>query len=432
MSYNTQQSQHLFSQAQSHIPGGVNSPVRAFKGVGGTPLFIDHAKGAYLYDVDGNRYLDFVGSWGPMILGHSAPEIISAVSERMQKGLSFGAPTAIETEMAEQVCKLIPSMDMVRMVNSGTEATMSAIRLARGFTGRDKIVKFEGCYHGHVDALLVKAGSGALTLGTPSSPGIPKSVTEHTLTLNYNDIEELETCFKQSGEQLACVIIEPVAGNMNCIPAQPEFLARLRELCDEYKVVLIFDEVMSGFRVALGGAQQHYDITPDLTCLGKVIGGGLPVGAFGGKQAIMEYLAPLGPVYQAGTLSGNPLAMAAGLAMLKAIQKEGFYYELENNVSQLTQGFKQAAEKAGIAVSTNQAGSMFGLFFTEVSSITSYAQVINECDANLFGQFFHKMLEQGIYLAPSAFEAGFMSYAHTSSDIEFCINAMEQSFVNFS
>lgn len=424
--YQTSLSQQLFNQAQTHIPGGVNSPVRAFKGVGGSPIFIDSAKGAYLYDVDGNRYLDFVGSWGPMILGHSAPEIIDAVTQRMQKGLSFGAPTSIETDMAKEVCKLIPSMDMVRMVNSGTEATMSAIRLARGFSGRDKIAKFEGCYHGHVDALLVKAGSGALTLGTPSSPGIPKSVTEHTLTLNYNDIEELESCFKQSGDELACVIIEPVAGNMNCIPAKPEFLQRLRDLCDEYKVVLIFDEVMSGFRVALGGAQELYGITPDLTCLGKVIGGGLPVGAFGGKQEIMEYLAPLGPVYQAGTLSGNPLAMSAGLAMLKAIQKDGFYAELEKKAAQLTAGFRAAGKKAGIGVSSNQAGSMFGLFFTALPEISTYSEVVNECDANLFGRFFHKMLEKGVYLAPSAFEAGFMSSAHTQADIEHCLELMDR------
>lgn len=430
MSHNTQQSKALFDQAQTHIPGGVNSPVRAFKGVGGSPIFIDSAKGAYLYDVDGNRYLDFVGSWGPMILGHSAPEIIDAVTQRMQKGLSFGAPTSIETDMAKEVCKLIPSMDMVRMVNSGTEATMSAIRLARGFSGRDKIVKFEGCYHGHVDALLVKAGSGALTLGTPSSPGIPKSVTEHTLTLSYNDIEELENCFKQSGDELACVIIEPVAGNMNCIPAKPEFLQRLRDLCDQYKVVLIFDEVMSGFRVALGGAQELYGIKADLTCLGKVIGGGLPVGAFGGKQEIMEYLAPLGPVYQAGTLSGNPLAMSAGLAMLKAIQADGFYAELEQKVVALTTGFKQVAEEAEVNATTNQAGSMFGLFFTELPNITGYNQVVNECDADLFGRFFHKMLEKGVYLAPSAFEAGFMSKAHKPSDIEYCITQMKEVLSN--
>lgn len=424
MSYQTTHSAQLFAQAQQHIPGGVNSPVRAFKGVGGSPIFIDSAKGAYLYDVDGNRYVDFVGSWGPMILGHSAPEILAAVTERMHKGLSFGAPTAIETDMANKVCKLIPSMDMVRMVNSGTEATMSAIRLARGFTGRDKILKFEGCYHGHVDALLVKAGSGALTLGTPSSPGIPQAVTEHTLTLSYNDLEQLETCFAQTGEQLACVIIEPVAGNMNCIPAKPEFLQRLRRLCDEYQVVLIFDEVMSGFRVALGGAQAWYGITPDLTCLGKVIGGGLPVGAFGGKQAIMQYLAPLGPVYQAGTLSGNPLAMSAGLAMLNAIEEDDFYPRLEQKVNQLTDGFKQAAQQAGIRVTTNQAGSMFGLFFSEQTQITQYSQVVNQCDAALFARFFHAMLAQGVYLAPSAFEAGFMSSAHTEQDIADSVAAM--------
>ena len=426
MSYSTSKSQALFESAQQHIPGGVNSPVRAFKGVGGTPIFFEKAKGAYAYDVDGNRYVDYVGSWGPMILGHSAPEILDAIRERMELGLSFGAPTAIESDMASEVCKLIPSMDMIRMVNSGTEATMSAIRLARGYTGRDKLVKFEGCYHGHADALLVKAGSGMLTLGVPTSPGVPASVAEHTITLNYNDLDHVRECFSQMGDQIACVIIEPVAGNMNCIPPSKSFLQGLRELCDVYGIVLIFDEVMSGFRVALGGAQAHYGIVPDMTCLGKVIGGGLPVGAFGGKRAIMEKLAPLGPVYQAGTLSGNPLAMAAGLAMLKAIQKPGVYEQLNARVDRMLDGFKAAADKHGIPFTYNKAGSMFGLFFTELDKVENYQHVLKQCDAQRFGKFFHGMLEQGVYLAPSAFEAGFMSFAHTGDDIEFTIAAADK------
>ena len=426
MSYSTSKSQALFESAQQHIPGGVNSPVRAFKGVGGTPIFFEKAKGAYVYDVDGNRYVDYVGSWGPMILGHSAPQILDAIRERMELGLSFGAPTAIESEMASEVCKLIPSMDMVRMVNSGTEATMSAIRLARGYTGRDKLVKFEGCYHGHSDSLLVKAGSGMLTLGVPTSPGVPASVAEHTITLNYNDLDHVRECFSQLGDQIACVIIEPVAGNMNCIPPSQSFLQGLRELCDVHGIVLIFDEVMSGFRVALGGAQAHYGIVPDMTCLGKVIGGGLPVGAFGGKRAIMEKLAPLGPVYQAGTLSGNPLAMAAGLAMLKEIQKPGVYEQLNARVDRMLAGFKAAADKHGIPFTYNKAGSMFGLFFTELEKVENYQHVLQQCDAQRFGKFFHGMLEQGVYLAPSAFEAGFMSFAHTEDDIDFTIAAADK------
>ena len=417
MSYSISRSEALFEQAQKHIPGGVNSPVRAFKGVGGTPVFFDHAQGAYVFDADGNRYIDYVGSWGPMILGHSAPEILDAVKARMDRGLSFGAPTEIEIEMAEEVCKLIPSMDMVRMVNSGTEATMSAIRLARGFTGRDKLVKFEGCYHGHADSLLVKAGSGALTLGVPTSPGVPASVAEHTITLNYNDTSHLRECFSEIGYDIACVIVEPVAGNMNCIPPSKEFLQTLRELCDIHGVVLIFDEVMSGFRCALGGAQEYYGITPDMTCLGKVIGGGLPVGAFGGKRKIMEHLAPLGPVYQAGTLSGNPLAMAAGLAMLKAIQAPGFYEQLTQRVDTLLTGFKASADQHGIPFTYNSAGSMFGIFFTELESVNTFAEVAQHCDGERFNRFFHGMLAEGVYLAPSSFEAGFMSIAHTEEDI---------------
>ncbi|MCH2042076.1 MAG: glutamate-1-semialdehyde 2,1-aminomutase [Saccharospirillaceae bacterium] len=430
MSYSISQSEQLFAQAQKHIPGGVNSPVRAFKGVGGTPIFFDHAKGAYVHDADGNQYIDYVGSWGPMILGHSAPVIIEAVQAQMVNGLSFGAPTGIETTMASEVCKLIPSMDMVRMVNSGTEATMSAIRLARGFTGRDKLVKFEGCYHGHADSLLVKAGSGMLTLGVPTSPGVPAAVAENTVTLNYNDLDSVKECFAQIGDQVACVIIEPVAGNMNCIPPSKSFLLGLRELCDVHGIVLIFDEVMSGFRVSLGGAQQWYGVTPDMTCLGKVIGGGLPVGAFGGKREIMEYLAPLGPVYQAGTLSGNPLAMAAGLAMLKAIQQPGFYPQLEARVKQMLDGFQAAADKRGIPFSSNSAGSMFGLFFTELDEVTCFKDVAEQCDGERFNQFFHGMLQQGVYLAPSSFEAGFMSIAHSEQDIEATIAAAEHVMTN--
>ena len=426
MSYSISRSEALFEQAQKHIPGGVNSPVRAFKGVGGTPVFFDHAQGAYVFDADGNRYIDYVGSWGPMILGHSAPEILDAVKARMDRGLSFGAPTEIEIEMAEEVCKLIPSMDMVRMVNSGTEATMSAIRLARGFTGRDKLVKFEGCYHGHADSLLVKAGSGALTLGVPTSPGVPASVAEHTITLNYNDTSHLRECFSEIGYDIACVIVEPVAGNMNCIPPSKEFLQTLRELCDIHGVVLIFDEVMSGFRCALGGAQEYYGITPDMTCLGKVIGGGLPVGAFGGKRKIMEHLAPLGPVYQAGTLSGNPLAMAAGLAMLKAIQAPGFYEQLTQRVNTLLAGFKASADQHGIPFTYNSAGSMFGIFFTELESVNTFAEVAQHCDGERFNRFFHGMLAEGVYLAPSSFEAGFMSIAHTEEDISATIAAADK------
>jgi glutamate-1-semialdehyde 2,1-aminomutase len=426
MSYSITQSEALFAQAQKHIPGGVNSPVRAFKGVGGTPIFFDHAKGAYVFDADGNRYIDYVGSWGPMILGHSADEILDAVRARMDKGLSFGAPTAIEIDMAEEVCKLLPSMDMVRMVNSGTEATMSAIRLARGFTGRDKLVKFEGCYHGHADSLLVKAGSGMLTLGVPTSPGVPAAVAANTITLDYKNLDSVKECFAQMADDIACVIIEPVAGNMNCIPPSKSFLQGLRELCTVHGIVLIFDEVMSGFRVALGGAQSYYDIIPDMTCLGKVIGGGLPVGAFGGKRDIMEYLAPLGPVYQAGTLSGNPLAMAAGLAMLRAIQKPGFYDQLTARVQQMLTGFKAAADKYGIPFTHTSAGSMFGLFFTELNEINTFSDVADHCDGARFNAFFHGMLKEGVYLAPSSFEAGFMSIAHTEQDINDTIAAADR------
>ncbi len=407
----------LFSDAKRVIPGGVNSPVRSFNGVGGTPVFIDHALGAHIYDSSGNNYIDYVGSWGPMILGHAHPEVIAAVKQACDKGLSFGAPTEIETLMAQRVCELMPAIDMVRMVSSGTEATMSGIRLARGYTGRDKIVKFEGCYHGHSDALLVKAGSGALTFGVPSSPGVPASVAENTLTLTYNDSESVKDLFEKIGEQIACIIVEPVAGNMNCILPEPGFLETLREVCDRYNSVLIFDEVMTGFRVGLNGAQGLYKVKPDLTTLGKIIGGGMPVGAFGGSRKIMEHLAPLGPVYQAGTLSGNPVAMAAGLKTLELIAQPGFYQALSAKTEKLTSGLKQRASQAGIALTTNSVGGMFGLFFSAEQQVTRFAQVM-QCDQNLFKQFFHQMLEQGIYLAPSAFEAGFVSAAHSDEDLE--------------
>jgi glutamate-1-semialdehyde 2,1-aminomutase len=417
----------LFSDAKRVIPGGVNSPVRSFSGVGGTPVFIDHAKGAYIYDSAGKGYIDYVGSWGPMILGHAHDDVIAAVKQTAEKGLSFGAPTEIETLMAQRVCELMPSIDMVRMVSSGTEATMSAIRLARGYTSRDKIVKFEGCYHGHSDALLVKAGSGALTFGVPSSPGVPASVAENTLTLTYNDSESVKALFAEIGEQIACIIVEPVAGNMNCIPPVPGFLETLREVCDQYNSVLIFDEVMTGFRVGLDGAQGLYNIQPDLTTLGKIIGGGMPVGAFGGSRKIMECLAPIGPVYQAGTLSGNPVAMAAGLKTLELISQPGFYQTLTAKTEKLTSGLKERAAQAGIAMTTNNVGGMFGLFFSTEQQVTSFAQVM-QCDQKLFKRFFHAMLEQGVYLAPSAFEAGFVSAAHSDEDLGKTLDIAEAVF----
>jgi len=396
--------------------------VRAFRGVGGTPVFFNHAEGAYLYDEDGKRYIDYIGSWGPMILGHSDPRIKAALHAQVDLGVGYGAPTAIETEMAKKVCELVPSIELVRMVNSGTEATMSAIRLARGYTGRDKIVKFEGCYHGHVDSLLVKAGSGALTLGVPNSPGIPASLAEHTITLTYNDIDSVRETFKEIGDQVAAIIVEPVAGNMNCIPPVPGFLEGLREVCDEHGTVLIFDEVMTGFRVSLGGAQGYYGITPDLTALGKVIGGGLPVGAFGGKREIMEHISPLGPVYQAGTLSGNPLAMTAGLTTLNAISEPGFHDKLIEKTNKVRDGFKAAADEAGIPLAVQSAGAMFGFFFTKEDSVTRFDQVM-ECDVERFKKFFQGMLAEGVYLAPSAFEAGFVCAALSEEDIEFTIAA---------
>ena len=414
-------STQLFNQAKHVIPGGVNSPVRSFSGVGGTPIFIDHAKGAYIYDNEGNEYVDYVGSWGPMILGHAHPDVIDAVKIAAEKGLSFGAPTEIETQMAQRVCELLPSIELVRMVSSGTEATMSAIRLAKGFTGRNKIVKFEGCYHGHSDALLVKAGSGALTFGVPSSSGVSEAVARDTLTLPYNDEAAVRDLFAQLGKEIACIIVEPVAGNMNCVPPVEGFLEALRDVCDENGSVLIFDEVMTGFRVSLQGAQGFYNVKPDLTTLGKIIGGGMPVGAFGGRRDIMECLAPLGSVYQAGTLSGNPVAMAAGLKTLELIAVPNFHADLTAKTTRLLDGLKDLAKQHCVPLTTNQVGGMFGLFFTEDKNITSFAQVM-ACNQDYFKRFFHGMLEQGIYLAPSAFEAGFVSAAH--DDI-----ALEKTFV---
>lgn len=420
-------SQQLFDEAKDIIPGGVNSPVRAFNGVGGTPLFIKKAEGAYIYDAEDKRYVDYVGSWGPMILGHNHPAILNAVIETAQNGLSFGAPTALEITMAEKVREIVPSMEKLRMVSSGTEATMSAIRLARGYTGRDKILKFEGCYHGHADSLLVKAGSGMLTMGVPSSPGIPDDFAKHTLTVSYNNLDEVKEIFAELGEEIACIIVEPVAGNMNCIPPVEGFLEGLRAVCDEYKSVLIFDEVMTGFRVALGGAQAHYNIVPDLTTLGKVIGGGMPVGAFGGKKEIMDYIAPVGPVYQAGTLSGNPIAMAAGLASLNELCQGNKHQQLSDATEKLAMGFKAAAERNGVSLSINYVGAMFGFFFTEEEKITSYAQA-TACDADKFKRFFHLMLDEGVYLAPSAFEASFLSTAHSEAEIEFTLAAADRCF----
>ncbi|ROR98801.1 glutamate-1-semialdehyde 2,1-aminomutase [Sinobacterium caligoides] len=420
-------SEQLFQRAQQYIPGGVNSPVRAFKAVGGSPVFFERAEGAFLFDADGKRYIDYVQSWGPMIAGHANAEVLNAVVETAKSGLSFGAPTELEITMAEKLCQLMPNMDMVRMVNSGTEATMSAIRLARGYTGRDKIVKFEGCYHGHSDSLLVKAGSGALTLGVPSSPGVPASVADHTVTLTYNDIDSVREAFSQIGDEVACIIVEPVAGNMNCIPPVPGFLEGLREVCDQYGSVLIMDEVMTGFRVSHTGAQGHYGIRADLTTLGKVIGAGMPVGAFGGRREIMECIAPLGPVYQAGTLSGNPVAMAAGLTMLDIIAREGFYEPIFAATRQLVTGLEAEAKAAGIPLTTNHAGSMFGLFFTEEEKITNYQQVMS-CNNERFNQFFHYMLEQGVYLAPASYEAGFVSACHCDNLIEQTLEAAKSAF----
>jgi len=420
-------SESLFERALKVIPGGVNSPVRAFNGVGGTPVFIDHAEGACLIDADGKSYIDYVGSWGPMICGHANPEIIDAVCAVAQKGLSFGAPTELEIELAENICSIMPNLDQVRMTCSGTEATMSAIRLARGYTGRDKIVKFEGCYHGHADSLLVKAGSGALTLGVPNSPGVPAAVAEFTITAEYNNSEQVEQVFAEIGDQIACVIVEPVAGNMNCVPPEEGFLATLRKCCDQSSSVLIFDEVMTGFRVGLTSAQGRYGIKPDLTTLGKVIGGGMPVGAFGGRQEVMNHIAPTGPVYQAGTLAGNPVAMAAGLKNLEIISRAGFYEDLERKTNLLVDGILAAAESNNIALRANRVGAMFGLFFTDQERVSRFADV-SRCDVERFKLFFHAMLKQGVYLAPSAFEAGFVSSAHSDAQIQQTIDCADQAF----
>ncbi|WP_421261761.1 glutamate-1-semialdehyde 2,1-aminomutase [Aeromonas jandaei] len=424
-------SDQLFEQARQTIPGGVNSPVRAFNGVGGTPRFIDHADGAYLYDVDGQAYVDYIGSWGPMLLGHNHPAIKAAVIKAVEKGLSYGAPTEIEVLMAEKVRQIVPSMEQVRMVNSGTEATMSAIRLARGYTGRDKIVKFEGCYHGHADSLLVKAGSGALTLGQPNSPGVPADFAKHTLTCVFNDLDSVREAFTQYGSEIACIIVEPVAGNMNCIPPEPGFLEGLRAICDEFGALLILDEVMTGFRVALRGAQGHYNIDPDLTTLGKIIGAGMPVGAFGGKKKVMQHIAPTGPVYQAGTLSGNPVAMAAGLTMLDLLLEPGLYEQLSAKTARVAEGLKAAAARHGIPLTINYVGGMFGFFFTDEPEITRYEQV-TRCDMERFKRFYHLMLEEGVYLAPSAYEAGFLSLAHGDKEIEHTLAAAERSFAKLA
>ena len=420
-------SESLFERAQKVIPGGVNSPVRAFNGVGGTPVFIDRAEGACLIDADGNSYIDYVGSWGPMICGHANPEIIDAVCAVAKKGLSFGAPTELEIELAENICSIMPNIDQVRMTCSGTEATMSAIRLARGYTGRDKIIKFEGCYHGHADSLLVKAGSGALTLGVPTSPGVPVAVAEFTITVEYNNSKQVRQVFAEIGDQIACVIVEPVAGNMNCVPPEEGFLATLRKCCDESSSLLIFDEVMTGFRVGLTSAQGRFGIKPDLTTLGKVIGGGMPVGAFGGRQEVMNHIAPTGPVYQAGTLAGNPVAMAAGLKNLEIISRNGFYEELERKTNVLVDGILAAAESKNIALRANRVGAMFGLFFTDQERVSRFADV-SRCDVERFKLFFHAMLKQGVYLAPSAFEAGFVSSAHSDAQIQQTIDCADQAF----
>ncbi len=418
----------LFNEAKNYISGGVNSPVRAFKGVGGEPIYFERGEGAYLYDVDGNAYIDYVGSWGPMILGHSNPFIVDAVKTELDKGLGFGAPTEIETSLAKKICQLMPSIELVRMVSSGTEATMSAIRLARGYTKRDKIVKFEGCYHGHSDSLLVKAGSGALTLGVPTSPGVPNDLAKHTLTLEYNNLDSVKALFSRMGEEVGCIIVEPVAGNMNCIPPKEGFLQGLRTLCDDYGSLLIFDEVMTGFRVALGGAQAYYGVKPDLTTLGKVIGGGLPVAAFGGRREIMEEIAPLGPVYQAGTLSGNPLSMASGLAMLSILEADdSFYQNLSDNTEYLVNGIVNAANTSNVSMTANNVGGMFGLFFSSEEKVINFSQV-SECDIDLFKKFHRSMLNQGIYFAPSAYEAGFISAAHSKEELDKTIHAASVAF----
>jgi glutamate-1-semialdehyde 2,1-aminomutase len=417
----------LIHRARKHIPGGVNSPVRAFNGVGGDPVFFDRAEGACLYDINGRAYIDYVGSWGPMIAGHANPDVLKAVHKAADRGLSFGAPAPAEVAMADRLCGLIEGMDMVRMVNSGTEATMSAIRVARAATGRDRVLKFEGCYHGHADAFLVKAGSGALTLGVPNSPGVPTAYADLTLTLPFNNLVAVETCLATEGDDIACIIVEPVAGNMNCIPPLEGYLQGLRALCDKYGALLIFDEVMTGFRVALGGAQALYGVTPDLSTFGKVIGGGMPVGAFGGKRKFMELVAPSGPVYQAGTLSGNPVAMAAGLATLDQVATDGFYENLAETTRILTEGLQAEADDAGVPFTTTRVGGMFGMFFTAEKQIVNFEES-GAVDIEIFRRFFHAMLERGVYLAPSAYEAGFVSSAHTDEHISATIKAAGDAF----
>lgn len=419
--------QSHFEEAQKYIPGGVNSPVRAFKAVGGNPVYVKRASGAYIYDTSDKQYIDYVGSWGPMILGHAHKDVIQAVQEAAVHGLSFGAPTLLETEMAKLVCEVVPSIEQVRMVSSGTEATMSAIRLARGYTGRSKIVKFEGCYHGHADSLLVKAGSGALTFGTPSSPGVPAELAAHTLTLPFNDLAAVEELFALQGDQIACIIVEPIAGNMNCVLPVDGYLQGLKTITEKYNSLLIFDEVMTGFRVALGGTQALYGVSPDLTTLGKVIGGGMPVGAFGGRKEVMSHLAPNGPVYQAGTLSGNPIAMTAGIMTLNLVKQDGFYERLEEMTTHLVTGLKQLAHEHGIGMTTNHAGGMFGFFFSDEEKITRFDQV-TACNQTLFNQFFQYMLEKGVYLAPSSYEAGFISAAHSMEDVNNTLERAAQSF----
>lgn len=422
-------SKHLFSEAQRHIPGGVNSPVRAFGAVGGTPLFFESANGAFMFDADGNRYIDYVLSWGPMLLGHGHKDVLQAIRNQLDKAMTFGTPTDLEVKLANKICSIVPGMEMIRMVNSGTEATMSAIRLARGYTGRDKIIKFEGCYHGHSDSLLVKAGSGALTLGVPSSPGVPNSLADHTITLSYNDIEQVAAVFSEIGNQIACIIVEPVVGNMNCVPPIPGFLEELRSCCNKSGALLIVDEVMTGFRISQQGAIGYYNIDADLICLGKVIGGGMPVGAFGGKRQFMEYISPLGPVYQAGTLSGNPIAMASGLATLELISEPGFLDPVCRRTSALVNGLVDRAQAAGIPLTSNHVGTMWGIFFSDERKIINYDQVMR-CNKDRFARFFHGMLREGVYLAPASFEAGFMSSAHTDEDIQFTLEASERVFAS--
>lgn len=417
----------LFAKAKRVIPGGVNSPVRAFHGVGGDPIFFKSGSGAYITSEDGRTYIDYVGSWGPMVVGHAHPHVVAAVTRCLQNGLSFGAPTSLEVQLAEKICQLMPSIEQVRMVNSGTEATMSAIRLARGFTKRNKIIKFAGCYHGHSDSLLVQAGSGALTLGVPSSAGVPESIVQHTLVAEFNRLDTVKELFEKYGDDIAGVIVEPVAGNMNCVPPLPDFLPGLRALCDQYDSLLIMDEVMTGFRVALGGAAALYNVKADITTLGKIIGGGMPVGAFGGRLDIMKCIAPLGPVYQAGTLSGNPIAMTAGLANLELITEPGFYEKLESSTRALMQGLQERAQSAGISLLTTMVGGMFGLFFTKSKKIETYADVM-QCDVTQFKKFFHGMLQEGIYLAPSAYEAGFISSMHGMDEITQTLDAAEKVF----